>query len=114
MDLEPTPKQPLRGIRILELTRMLPGPYAALVLADMGAEVVKVEEPGRGDPVRWVPPFAGESGAPFVVLNRGKKSVALNYKVPSAPAIMKRLSRGFDVILDGFRPGVLDRLGMGY
>lgn len=105
---------PLAGIRILDLSRLLPGPYATLMLSDMGAEVVKVEEPGQGDYARWMPPMVGESGAPFVALNRGKKSITLNLKSAEGAAVLKRLTPHFDIIVEGFRPGVLDRLGVGY
>ena len=105
---------PLAGIRVLDLSRLLPGPYATLMLADMGAEVVKVEEPGQGDYARWMPPMVGESGAPFVALNRGKKSITLNLKSSAGADVLRRLAPHFDVVVEGFRPGVLDRLGVGY
>ena len=105
---------PLAGVRVLDLTRLLPGGYASLLLADMGADVVKVEEPGRGDYVRAVPPLAGEHSAAHLALNRGKRSVTLNLKNEAARDIFVRLAGRFDVVLESFRPGVLDRLGCGY
>jgi alpha-methylacyl-CoA racemase len=112
---------PLEGVRVLDLSRLLPGPYATLVLADQGADVVKLEDPRGGDGLRSVPPFAGdgaaggggESGA-FHALNRNKRSLALDLKAEGGPAVLRRLARSFDVVLESFRPGVLDRLGAGY
>lgn len=102
--------QPLGGIRILDLTQLLPGPYATLLLADLGAEVVKVEPPG-GDPMRLMPPFLSDGkSARFVALNRGKKSVALNLKDPADHAKLLSLVKTTGALLEGFRPGVMCRL----
>ena len=101
---------PLSGIRVLDLTRLAPGPYATLVLADLGADVVKLEAPG-GDPTRAMPP--GE-GSVFAALNRGKRSLELDLKRPGAVEAVLRVLAGCDVLVEGFRPGVLDRLGLGH
>lgn len=105
---------PLQGVRVLDLTRLLPGGYATLMLADLGADVVKVEEPGRGDYVRWMAPMAGEHSASHIAINRNKRSVTLNLKTDEGRALLRRLAPRFDVLVESFRPGVLDRLGVGY
>jgi crotonobetainyl-CoA:carnitine CoA-transferase CaiB-like acyl-CoA transferase len=94
---------------------LLPGGYATLVLADLGADVVKVEEPGRGDYLRWMPPFAanGESGM-HLALNRGKRSVTCDLRTPGGREVLLRLAETADVLVESFRPGVMDRLGVGY
>jgi crotonobetainyl-CoA:carnitine CoA-transferase CaiB-like acyl-CoA transferase len=104
---------PLQGLRVLDLSRLLPGPYASLVLADLGADVVKVEEPQGGDYLRWIPPLAGEQSGAFHALNRNKRSLALDLKAPGGAEVLLRLTRHADVLLESFRPGVLDRLGAG-
>lgn len=104
---------PLEGLRVLDLTRLLPGPYASLVLADLGAQVDKVEEPG-GDPVRHLPPFARGQSATFAVLHRNKRSVVLDLKRPEGVAALRRLVPRYDVLLESFRPGVMERLGLSY
>ncbi len=106
--------KPLEGIRVIDLSRVLAGPYASLLLADMGAEVIKVEEPGRGDDTRAWPPFVGGEATYFLSVNRGKKSVTLNLKAPAGQEILRRLLEQADVCLENFRPGTLDRLGFGY
>jgi alpha-methylacyl-CoA racemase len=105
---------PLDGIRVLDLSRLLPGPYATLVLADLGADVVKVEDPRRGDYLRSLPPFSGEHSGAFHVLNRSKRSLALDLKAEGGPGVLLRLVRSFDVLVESFRPGVLDRSGVGH
>lgn len=105
---------PLTGLRVLDLTRLQPGNYATMVLGDLGAEVIKVEEPGRGDYVRWTPPMVGGSSAMHLALNRNKKSVTLNLKDPRGVDLLKRLVGDADVLIESFRPGVMDRLGVGY
>ncbi len=105
----------LEGVRILDLSRLLPGPYCSMLLADLGAEVVKIEEPGRGDYFRWMgPTVGGDEGYGFLMLNRNKKSVALNLKSKEGKEIFLRLVNGADVVLESFRPGVMDRLGLSY
>ncbi|HUR40132.1 MAG TPA: CaiB/BaiF CoA-transferase family protein [Verrucomicrobiae bacterium] len=97
----------LQGVRVLDLSRLLPGPFCSLYLAQLGAEVIKIEEPGAGD-------YARESPELFAQVNRGKKSVALDLKKPADLAAFKKLVEGADVVLESFRPGVMDRLGCGY
>ncbi len=105
----------LAGLKVLDLSRLLPGPYLTLVLADLGADVVKIEEPGLGDYLRHVPPLiTGELGAMFVALNRNKRSVVLDLKSPEGVQTFKKLLSRFDVVIESFRPGVLDKLGIGY
>ena len=104
----------LEGIRVLDLTRLLPGPFASLVLADLGATVDKVEDPGSGDYLRYVPPqVAGESVA-FHALNRGKRSAVLDLKNDAGVAAFRRIVKSYDVLFEQFRPGVLARLGVGH
>ena len=106
--------QALAGIRVLDLSRMLPGPFASMMLGDLGAEVIKVEEPRIGDPTRWSPPAIGKQSAAFLQVNRNKKSIALDLKQSAARDIFLKLAETADVILEQFRPGVVDRLGIGY
>lgn len=104
----------LRGIRVLDLTRLLPGPFATLVLSDMGATVDKVEDAGAGDYVRYVPPQIAGMSAAFHALNRGKRSLVLDLKNPAGVTAFKRLVKNYDVVIEQFRPGVLDRLGVSH
>ena len=107
--------QPLNGIRVLDLSRLLPGAYASQMLADYGADVIKVEEPGTGDYGRFMPPqLAGGMSLYFVAINRNKRSMTLNLKSQAGHDIFLRLVRQADVVLESFRPGVMDRLGLGY
>ena len=105
---------PLHGLRVLDLSRLLPGPFCSLLLADMGAEVVKIEDPEGGDYIRWIPPYIDGRGAQFMALNRNKKSCKLNLKHERGVELFLNLVEQYDVVLEGFRPGVLDRLGAGY
>jgi crotonobetainyl-CoA:carnitine CoA-transferase CaiB-like acyl-CoA transferase len=110
---------PLEGLRVLDLTRLLPGGFCSLLLADFGADVVKVEDTGAGDYVRWAPPFydgveSSAASALFLSLNRGKRSIRIDLKSPQGKEVLLRLARTADVLLESFRPGVLDRLGVGY
>ncbi|HIN85065.1 MAG TPA: CoA transferase [Myxococcales bacterium] len=105
---------PLKGLRVLDLSRLLPGPFLTLLLADQGADVTKIEAPSGGDWVRWIPPLCGPISIQFSALNRGKKSIALNLKSPDGVEILKRLVKDADVLVESFRPGVMDRLGVGY
>lgn len=104
----------LDGVRVLDMTRLLPGPYATTTLADLGAEVVKVERPGVGDPVRQREPYADDRSYTHLTRNRNKKSVALNLKRECGRAVFLELARSADVVVESFRPGVVDRLGVGY
>ncbi len=105
---------PLNGIRVLDLTRLLPGPFASLVLADLGAQVDKLEDAGGGDYMRHTPPVVGGMSAGFHALNRGKRSLVLDLKKPAGVAAFKRLVKSYDVVFEQFRPGVLERLGCGH
>ena len=105
---------PLEGLRVLDLTRLLPGGYATLLMADLGADVVKVEEPGKGDYIRWTPPMVGEFSASHIALNRNKRSLTLNLKAPEGRDLFLDLAVGSDVVIESFRPGVMDRLGVGW
>jgi crotonobetainyl-CoA:carnitine CoA-transferase CaiB-like acyl-CoA transferase len=105
---------PLAGIRVIDLTRVLAGPFCAMALGDMGAEVIKIEEPGRGDDTRGWPPFAGGEATYFMAVNRSKKSLTLNLKAPEGQAILRRLITRADVVLENFRPGTMERLGFGF
>jgi crotonobetainyl-CoA:carnitine CoA-transferase CaiB-like acyl-CoA transferase len=105
----------LRGLRVLDLTRYIPGPYATMLLADLGADVVKVEEPPFGDATRAVPPPlpAGDDTAVHAALNRGKRSVQIDLRQPEGVDAVKRLAASADVFVEAFRPGALDRRGLG-
>jgi len=113
---------PLEGIRVLDLSRLLPGGFCSLLLADFGADVLKVEDTGMGDYIRWSPPFyetrppghESARSALFLALNRNKRSIRLNLKHERGREALLRLVRRYDVVLESFRPGVLDRLGVGY
>jgi crotonobetainyl-CoA:carnitine CoA-transferase CaiB-like acyl-CoA transferase len=98
---------------VLDFTRHIPGPYCTMLLADLGADVVKVEEPALGDPARLVPPGVGDVGAAFAALNRNKRSLAVDLRTEGGAALLRRLAAGADVVVEGFRPGVLDRRGLG-
>ncbi|MBC7227103.1 MAG: CoA transferase [Thermoflexales bacterium] len=106
---------PLSSLRVLDLSRLLPGPYCSLILADFGAEVIRVEPPGGGDWTRYVPPLAPDGQSVlFHAVNRGKKSLTLNLKAEEGRAVFLRLVGTADVLLESFRPGVMERLGLGY
>ncbi len=105
---------PLQGTRVLDLSRLLPGAFCTLVLADMGAEVIKVEMPGAGDPMRSLVPWPALANAWFSALNRGKQSITIDLKQARGRAIARRLASASDVLVESFRPGVADRLGLGY
>jgi len=105
---------PLSGIRALDLTRLLPGPFCTLLLADMGADVVKVEEPDRGDYMRWYPPLIDGQSAAFNSINRNKRSLTLNLKSERGRELFLELVKSADVVVEGNRPGVMDRLRLGW
>ncbi len=106
---------PLHGLKILDFSTLLPGPYATLMLADMGAQVLRVESPSRPDLVRALPPQDGSGqSAAHSYLNRGKQAIALDLKQPQALSIIKKLLLNYDVVVEQFRPGVMDRLGLGF
>lgn len=104
----------LQGLKILDLSRLLPGPYASLVLADLGAQVDKVEDPQGGDYLRQTPPQVGEHSAMFLTLNRNKRSLTLDLKSAEGAQALRRLVREYDVLIESFRPGVMEKLGLGY
>ena len=104
----------LSSLKILDFSTLLPGPFASMMLADLGADVLRVEAPHRPDMVRLLPPFDGETSGWHGVLNRNKRSIALDLKKPEAITIIKKLIATYDVVLEQFRPGVMDRLGLGY
>ncbi len=110
---------PLAGVRVLDLSRLLPGGFCSLLLADYGADVLKVEDTRLGDYIRWAPPAvagaaASASSALFLALNRNKRSIRIDLKNPEGREVLLALAREHDVVLESFRPGVLDRLGVGY
>jgi alpha-methylacyl-CoA racemase len=119
---QPSAGGALSDVRVLDLTRLLPGGFCSLLLADLGAEVLKVEDTGMGDYIRWAPPYyggdeqqeLGTRSALYLALNRGKRSIRLDLKSEAGREALLRLVEQYDVVLDGFRPGVLDRLGVGY
>ena len=106
--------QPLKGIRVLDFSTLLPGPLATLILAEAGAEVIKIERPGRGDEMRTYEPKFGPDSVNFALLNRGKRSIAIDLKAPAALEKLKPLIESADVVVEQFRPGVMDKLGLGY
>jgi formyl-CoA transferase/CoA:oxalate CoA-transferase len=106
---------PLAGFTIVDLTRVLSGPYCTMVLADLGARVIKVEHPGRGDDTRhWGPPFLGDESAYFLSVNRNKESVTIDFKPAAGRGVLERLIARADVLVENFRPGSLDRAGLGW
>src|SRR4051812_47195334 len=120
---------PLDGLTVLDLTRVLSGPYCTMLLADMGARVIKVEQPGKGDDTRaWGPPFlypsaqspraadpaAGGESAYFLSINRNKESVTLDFKHPAGRAVLDRLIAKSDVLVENFRPSTLTKIGLDY
>ena len=112
-------QQALKDIRVLDFTLMLAGPYATMMLGDYGAEVIKIEQPGTGDNTRSIGPFSEQdnehrAGGFFLSISRNKKSVTLNLKHPKGVAIVKELVKNAHVVIENFRPGVMDRLGLGY
>lgn len=104
----------LDGIRVIEISRFLPGGLAAQMLGDLGADVIKVEQPGTGEPMRAFPPMGSEDSGAFLVGNRNKRSITVNFKSPDGLRIVRGLTDSADVVIEGFRPGVADRLGLGH
>src|SRR6476646_9828886 len=107
-------KGPLSDVRVLDFSTLLPGPLATLLLAEAGAEVIKIERPGHGDEMRSYEPKFGADSVNFALLNRGKRSIAIDLKDAGAIEKLKPLIRSADVVVEQFRPGVMDRLGLGY
>lgn len=104
----------LDGLTVLDITNHLSGPYCSMLLADHGADVIKIERPGTGDDARKMPPFVGGEGAPFMVWNRNKRSIALDLKSPEGKEAVLRLVDGADIVIENNRPGAMDRLGLGW
>ena len=105
---------PLDGVRVLSFGRVLSGPYAAMLMADLGAEVIKIENPAKGDPARANSPFIGDLSSYFLSVNRGKKSVALDVRSEKARELIKQIVPQVDIILENFRPGVMKKIGLDY
>lgn len=105
---------PLEGVRVLDLSRLLPGPFCTLILAELGAEVVKLEDTAGGDYLRFIPPSKDGAGGAYYALNRGKKSIAIDLKKPDGRDLLLRMLPKFDLVVESFRPGVLKRLRLDY
>lgn len=105
---------PMKGVRVIDLTHVLAGPFATMLMGDLGAEILKIEKPGRGDTTRGTPPYFGDVSHYFIAVNRNKRSVGIDIKTPEGRDLLLGLARKADVIVNNFRPGVLDRLGLGY
>ena len=107
--------RPLEGIRVIDLTRVVSGPYCTMLLGDLGAEIIKVERPGEGDDTRaFAPPFQGDQAAYFLSINRNKKSITLDLKSDLGKELLWGLIERSDVLVENFRPGAIERLGFGY
>ena len=107
-------KGPLSSLKVLDFSTLLPGPFASLLLADLGAEVLRIESPTRMDLVRVLPTHVDGVSASHAYLNRNKRGIALDLKKPEAVALVKQLVQDYDIVLEQFRPGVMDKLGVGY
>jgi crotonobetainyl-CoA:carnitine CoA-transferase CaiB-like acyl-CoA transferase len=105
---------PLDGLHVLDLSRLLPGPLCTMILGDLGADVVKIEQPGIGDYARFAPPLIGDTGSAFLMLNRNKRSITLNLRNTEAKGILHKLATRADVFVESYQPGVAERLGVGY
>ncbi|NNA23681.1 CoA transferase, partial [Pseudomonas lundensis] len=107
-------KKPLEGIKVLDLTRVLAGPYCTMVLANLGAEIIKVERPGSGDDARAFGPFVNGESIYFVSINRGKKSIAVDLKSEEGKTLLLDLIKEVDGVTENYRPGTMEELGLGY
>ncbi len=118
MNVLPNPlgmPEALDGLRVLDCSQILAGPFCSMLLADMGADVIKIEKPGGGDDTRRMgPPFVGGESAAFLAMNRNKRSIVLNFKHPDGVAALKRLVKDADVVIENYRTGTMERLGLGY
>ena len=106
--------KPLEGIKVLDLTRVLAGPYCTMVLANLGADIIKIERPGTGDDSRDFGPFVNGESIYFVSINRGKKSIAIDLKTKEGKELLLELVKEVDVLAENFRPGTMEKLGLGY
>jgi crotonobetainyl-CoA:carnitine CoA-transferase CaiB-like acyl-CoA transferase len=104
---------PLAGVRVLDFTRLLPGPLCTMFLADLGADVIKIEDQGIGDYIRKIGPMSRETSTRYHLLNRNKRSLRLDYRSPEGRDVVLRLAQTADVLVEGFRPGAMERLGLG-
>ncbi len=104
----------LENVKVLDLTRVLAGPYTGMILADFGADVIKIESPGKGDDSRAFGPFVGKESTYFMSLNRGKRSITMNLKSPEAQEVFKTMVKEADVVLENYRPGTMEKFGLGY
>jgi CoA:oxalate CoA-transferase len=105
---------PLTGLVVIDLTRILSGPFCTMILADFGAQVIKIESPGKGDDARLIGPYIKNQSAYFMSVNRGKKSVTLNLKTPEARALLQEMAARADILVENYRPGTMDKWGLGY
>lgn len=106
---------PLSGVRVLDLSRVLAGPYCTMILGDLGADVIKVEQPGKGDDTRaWGPPWAGNESAYYLTVNRNKRGITVDLKSPEGQEIIRELAAGSDIVVENFKLGTLERIGIGY
>ncbi|KAL9966008.1 hypothetical protein ACROYT_G024015 [Oculina patagonica] len=106
---------PLAGVKVLDMTRILAGPFTTMLLGDLGAEIIKVEKPGLGDDTRfWAPPYCGDQSTYFLSVNRNKKSIAINIKDPKGAEIVRKLAAKCDILVENYLPGKLGKLGLGY
>src|SRR6476620_746427 len=108
------PTGPLAGLKVLDLTRVLAGPFATMLLGDAGAEVVKVEPPGGDETRQWGPPWAGGESAYYLCINRNKRSIVLDLARPGGLAILRRLASQADVLIENYKHGTMERWGLGY
>ena len=105
---------PLKGVKVLDFTRVMAGPFCTMLLGELGADIVKVEPPGGEDTRGWGPPWMGEDSAYFMSVNKNKRSIILNLRAEASKEVVKRLTRWADIVVENFRPGVTDRLGISY
>jgi len=106
--------KPLEGVRVLDLTRVLAGPYCTMMLSDLGAEILKVEVPGTGDDSRAFGPFRNGTSLYFITINRGKESIAINLKSERGKKLLEDLVTKSDILVENFRPGTMEKLGLGW
>ena len=105
---------PLAGVKVLDYTQIMAGPFCGMLLADMGADVIKVEKPGGDDSRRMAPPFIEGESAAFLAINRNKRDLAINFRDPEGLEVVRKLAREVDVLVENFKPGRTDEMGLGY